>query len=192
MVRMDVMRHTIPALLTALMLTSCSQLGLTGKKDDIDLAILAALAAAATAVVPAPTATPGAFTPKGQNASIDASWSTTTGAQFYNVYYSTSSGVSTSSTLGCQTTSTSCTISGLTNGTVYYLKVAGAATGGVGPLSSQQVTRAMAAPICGNGYLESTETCDDGNTINDGNGCSAICQLVGAAVCTGSPSSCTP
>jgi cysteine-rich repeat protein len=32
------------------------------------------------------------------------------------------------------------------------------------------------ASVCGNGYVEATETCDDGNT-GDGDGCSATCQL---------------
>jgi len=33
-----------------------------------------------------------------------------------------------------------------------------------------------AAPVCGNGVIESGEQCDDGNTIN-GDGCSSTCQI---------------
>ncbi|MCC7384332.1 MAG: hypothetical protein IT384_20975 [Deltaproteobacteria bacterium] len=32
------------------------------------------------------------------------------------------------------------------------------------------------APVCGNNLEESGEDCDDGNTVDDGNGCSARCQ----------------
>jgi uncharacterized delta-60 repeat protein len=34
-------------------------------------------------------------------------------------------------------------------------------------------------PICGDGYLDSSEQCDDGNTIN-GDGCSSTCQIEGS------------
>ena len=40
----------------------------------------------------------------------------------------------------------------------------------------QLVTTLQAAPICGNGLLESPEQCDDGNLFN-GDGCSSTCQL---------------
>lgn len=42
-----------------------------------------------------------------------------------------------------------------------------------------------AGPVCGNGTVEPTETCDDGNTL-DGDGCSATCQdeSAGAGCCS--------
>src|ERR1051326_8418168 len=43
------------------------------------------------------------------------------------------------------------------------------------------------AATCGNGFVEGTEECDDGN-ITSGDGCSAICQLENAsAICAGIP-----
>ncbi|TMB20585.1 MAG: DUF4215 domain-containing protein, partial [Deltaproteobacteria bacterium] len=43
------------------------------------------------------------------------------------------------------------------------------------------------APVCGNGIVEGTEECDDGNT-NSGDGCSATCQLENSsALCAGVP-----
>jgi cysteine-rich repeat protein len=38
-------------------------------------------------------------------------------------------------------------------------------------------------PICGNGILESGESCDDDNTAN-GDGCSSICQIEEGCTCT--------
>jgi cysteine-rich repeat protein len=44
------------------------------------------------------------------------------------------------------------------------------------------------APLCGNGVVEGSEECDDGNVIG-GDGCSATCQLESAAArCAGVPS----
>ena len=33
--------------------------------------------------------------------------------------------------------------------------------------------------VCGDSILECAETCDDGNAVDDGNGCSALCQREG-------------
>ncbi len=42
-------------------------------------------------------------------------------------------------------------------------------------------------PTCGNGVVEGTEECDDGNTMN-GDGCSSTCQLENtSAICDGIP-----
>ncbi|MDH5716766.1 MAG: DUF4215 domain-containing protein [Spirochaetia bacterium] len=43
-----------------------------------------------------------------------------------------------------------------------------------------------AIDICGNGVIETGEGCDDGNTIDDANGCSATCLLDDGQVCTDS------
>ncbi len=44
--------------------------------------------------------------------------------------------------------------------------------------------------ICGSGYIDSGEQCDDGNTVS-GDGCSAICQVETGYVCVREPSNCT-
>ncbi len=46
-------------------------------------------------------------------------------------------------------------------------------------------------PVCGNGVIETGETCDDGDYIG-GDGCSATCQVETGWTCTGTPSVCTP
>jgi cysteine-rich repeat protein len=43
--------------------------------------------------------------------------------------------------------------------------------------------------ICGNGIIETSEVCDDGGT-NDGDGCSAVCQIETGYQCSGEPSVC--
>ncbi len=45
------------------------------------------------------------------------------------------------------------------------------------------------APVCGNGVIEGAEACDDGNT-DDGDGCSALCEIEAGWVCVGEPSEC--
>ena len=45
--------------------------------------------------------------------------------------------------------------------------------------------------VCGNGFIGSGETCDDGNTEN-GDGCDQFCQIETGWNCTGQPSSCDP
>ncbi len=45
-------------------------------------------------------------------------------------------------------------------------------------------------PICGNGNVEGTEACDDGNT-KSGDGCSGSCTVENGWECSGSPSSCS-
>ncbi|TMA57855.1 MAG: DUF4215 domain-containing protein, partial [Deltaproteobacteria bacterium] len=47
-----------------------------------------------------------------------------------------------------------------------------------------------ARPICGDGLVEGSEQCDDGNTAN-GDGCSSICTLESGFSCSGNPSVCT-
>ena len=46
-------------------------------------------------------------------------------------------------------------------------------------------------PVCGDGVIEGTEQCDDGNTVN-GDGCSSTCQVESGFTCNGaSPTNCT-
>ena len=95
----------------------------------------------ATIVPTVPTglaATPG-------DTSISLSWSAATGATTYNIYQGTSAGGEgpLPVTVGVNTTST--IITGLTNGTTYYFKVAGVDTGGASALSNE-ASAAPAAP----------------------------------------------
>jgi cysteine-rich repeat protein len=46
-------------------------------------------------------------------------------------------------------------------------------------------------PACGNGLVEGTEQCDDGNT-NGGDGCDSTCQIEPGFFCQGVPSICFP
>ncbi len=48
---------------------------------------------------------------------------------------------------------------------------------------------ASPSPACGNGLLETGETCDQGNTVA-GDGCSSSCQTESGWVCTNQPSLC--
>ena len=52
-------------------------------------------------------------------------------------------------------------------------------------------TSACEATACGNGRLETGETCDDGGTTA-GDGCSATCTTETGWTCSGVPSSCSP
>ncbi len=63
------------------------------------------------------------------------------GATSYSLYWSTSSGVSSSSTSIPSITSTSYTHTGLTNGTTYYYRVAPVNSDGTGELSNEASTR---------------------------------------------------
>lgn len=47
------------------------------------------------------------------------------------------------------------------------------------------------APLCGNGTLDPTEQCDDGNSTG-GDGCSAQCTIESCFMCVGQPSICSP
>jgi MYXO-CTERM domain-containing protein len=43
---------------------------------------------------------------------------------------------------------------------------------------------------CGDGVVDATEACDDGN-LGDGDGCDAVCAIEAGYACTGEPSVCT-
>ena len=45
------------------------------------------------------------------------------------------------------------------------------------------------SPVCGDGLIEGTETCDDSNT-DGGDGCSSICLVESGYTCSGEPSTC--
>jgi cysteine-rich repeat protein len=47
------------------------------------------------------------------------------------------------------------------------------------------------AVVCGDGLVDSTEGCDDGNAV-DGDGCSSACVAEKGYACAGAPSACAP
>ncbi len=77
------------------------------------------------------------------------------------------------------------------NGSI-YLETTFVSPGGTNTNSAQlnNFTITYLDAVCGNGEVESNETCDDGNT-NDSDGCSANCSTVETGwSCSGSPSVC--
>ncbi len=89
---------------------------------------------------------------------VTIGWAAVTGATSYNVYYGTSTGVTTSSpTKSTGITATSKTIAGLTNGTAYYFIVTAVNAGGESVASSEVSTTPQVAaptgisPTVGNG-----------------------------------------
>ncbi|MEZ4311432.1 MAG: DUF4215 domain-containing protein, partial [Polyangiaceae bacterium] len=76
----------------------------------------------------------------------------------------------------------------LTPGT-YSVRVARSSTGTQVPLYGYGL-RVRVLSTCGNGIVEPTETCDDGNTVS-GDGCSNLCQTQTGFTCAGNPSVCT-
>lgn len=57
------------------------------------------------------------------------------------------------------------------------------------PLPSSFVCAGAPNPSCGNGVIESPETCDDGNAAS-GDGCSSTCVVEPNYSCSGNPSTC--
>ncbi|MFZ9888838.1 MAG: DUF4215 domain-containing protein, partial [Myxococcota bacterium] len=62
-------------------------------------------------------------------------------------------------------------------------KVDGYACSGAGPNSC--------APVCGDGKVVGTETCDDGGNTND-DGCDSACNVEPGYACSGTPNTCGP
>ena len=73
------------------------------------------------------------------------SWSAVTGASNYSIKYSTTSGQALSGTSGCSTSGTTCTVTGLTGGTSYYLTLV--ASNAVGSGASTSSAESVAIPI---------------------------------------------
>ncbi len=82
---------------------------------------------------------PTGVTATGGNAQVTVGWALVSGATTYNVYYRTTSGVTTANgTLGASgVASTTTTVSGLTNGTTYYFIVTAVNGGGESVASSE-------------------------------------------------------
>ena len=54
-----------------------------------------------------------------------------------------------------------------------------------------QAFRSLLSAVCGNGFMEAGEQCDDGNIVA-ADGCSSACAVENGFTCTGRPSSCRP
>lgn len=61
-------------------------------------------------------------------------------------------------------------------GQTYYVVVDGMSRSGSKSAGPYKLDLTLTAPVCGNGIVEGTETCDDGGT-DGGDGCSATCAL---------------
>jgi cysteine-rich repeat protein len=70
-------------------------------------------------------------------------------------------------------------------GTTYFVVVDSAVSSGAASSGAFELRVKVAPPVCGNGLVEGTETCDDGGTAA-GDGCDATCHLEP----TGSRSTC--
>lgn len=58
-----------------------------------------------------------------------------------------------------------------------------------GASASSSISKSV-PPVCGNGVIETGETCDDGNVIGN-DGCTNTCQTQSGYNCNGSPSVCS-
>ena len=108
----------------------------------------AASAAASASTTPAPPALPAA--PTGLSATggtnqVSTSWSAVTGATSYNLYWSTASGVSTTSGTKITSATSPYVQTGLNAGTSYYYIVTAVNAAGEGPASAQ-VSASTSAP----------------------------------------------
>lgn len=58
----------------------------------------------------------------------------------------------------------------------YLVRAGNAGTEGSSGTSSWGVRSVRSCPVCGDGQLLYPDACDDGNQVDDGNGCDASCQ----------------
>jgi len=112
---------------------------------------------------PAPTnlaAQPG-------NASASLTWTASSGATSYNVYQGTSSGGENSTPVATGITGTSYTVTGLTNGTTYYFKVAAVSTGGTSGYSNETSTTPQPPATTVYSYSVNYDTASNVSGYND-------------------------
>jgi hypothetical protein len=79
------------------------------------------------------------------NQALVLSWGAISGASSYNLYYSTSSGITTSNSSRVLSVSSPYTLKGLTNGTTYYILVTGVISG-TETSASAKISKAPVAP----------------------------------------------
>lgn len=116
-----------------------------------NIAGTSAYSSASTAVTPAGVpATPSAPTPTAGNGSVALSWTapSANGSAItdYKVYYATSAGGSYTLFADGTSTGTTATVTGLTNGTAYYFKIAAVNAVGDSALSAASTSSTPAAP----------------------------------------------
>ena len=80
------------------------------------------------------------------------------------------------------TLSGSFTASASTTTMLFFSTTLGTAGPGVDGVRVYDTTVPVCTTPCGNGYIQGSETCDDGNTVS-GDGCSPTCVLEGGAIC---------
>jgi hypothetical protein len=112
----------------ALVYNYTGQYGRAAWFDDVQLTQAAAVL---------PPAAPTGLTATAGNGQVALSWTASSGATSYNVYRGTASGEESSTPIATGVTAANYTVTGLTNGTPYYFKVAAVNAGGVSGFSSQ-------------------------------------------------------
>lgn len=105
--------------------------------------------AQATIVPAAPTG----LTATAANASATLTWTASNGATGYNVYQGTSAGGEAAAAVQSNLSGLTATVSGLTNGTTYYFKVAAVDAGGASPPSNEAQATPVAPASHGGGAL---------------------------------------
>jgi subtilase family serine protease len=110
-----------------------SVLGASGQSDEAQVTI-----------VPTP---PPSLSAAAGNGAVTLTWTAATGANTYNIYQGSSSGGESAQPVQTGRTGLTATVTGLTNGTTYYFKVAGVDAGGASALSPE----AQAAPVAPSG-----------------------------------------
>lgn len=161
----------IGGLLISGIITACN---MSEKQENGRAGILALLTAVTSATGPiTPT-----LTAAGGNLQITLSWDTIAGAESYNLYHSSSTGVNIQSGTKIAGATSPYVHTGQVNAVSRSYIVTAVRNGHEGPASSVQT--AMAGS-CGNGVIQAyaSEACDDGNTTDDNNGCSTTCKRVG-------------
>jgi fibronectin type 3 domain-containing protein len=98
-----------------------------------------------------PPAAPTGLTATGANGQAVLSWTASSGATSYNIYEGTSSGGESSTPIATGITATSYTVTGLTNGTAYYFKVAAVSSGGTSAKSNEASVTPLAPPTAPTG-----------------------------------------
>jgi subtilase family serine protease len=99
--------------------------------------LVAALANPAAPPAPSAPAAPTGLTAAAGNGTVALTWATSTGASTYNLYVGTSPGAEGGQPVQTGLTTASITVSGLSNGTTYYFKVAAVNAGGASALSAE-------------------------------------------------------
>jgi subtilase family serine protease len=110
-------------------IAAVSSLGTSARSNEASVTTLAAV--------------PTGLTASAGNGSVSLSWTASTGAATYNVYQGVASGGEGTTAVQTGVSTTSASITGLTNGTTYYFTVAAVDSGG----TSAQSAEAHAAPV---------------------------------------------